>query len=778
MLYADVVVDISAKALDRPFQYKIPEGMYEHTCVGARVSIPFGQGNRLIEGYIINITDKPSFDENKIKEISQVITNSLPAESRLLQLAYWIRQTTGSTLNDAIKAVMPVKMQIKKKEKKVIKVLYDKPNLENFISECQKHNYKAQVAFLNAVINEMPLNENKDFTIDLNNIKNKYSLMAPPLPALEKKGIIKVFNEETFRNPYKGLAITQPNETLNPPQKYIVDSINEFYNKKDLTPCLIHGVTGSGKTFVYINIIRNVIESGRQVIVLIPEIALTYQTIKRFYAAFGDRCSVMHSKLSTGERFDQFTRAKNGQLDIMIGPRSALFTPFDKLGMIVIDEEHETSYQNEYSPKYHARTVAEHIASEAGALLVMGSATPSVESYYKAQKGIYRLFEMKSRAVEKAVMPQVDIVDMRKELEKHNRSIFSDLLRERIKEKLEKKEQIMLFLNRRGYSGFVSCRQCGTAMNCPHCSVSLSAHMSNGKINRLICHYCGYEIPMPEKCPECGSKYIGTFGIGTQKVTKMVSDSFPGARVIRMDADTTKNKGGHENILKCFENGEADILVGTQMIVKGHDFANVTLVGILAADLSLNVGDYTSAERTFELLVQASGRAGRGEKKGDVVIQTYQPEHFAIVAAAANDYDGFYRHEILNRTVLQYPPISHILEVLVTSSDEGKALELGNVLANAYRKYEGINVLGPAPATVSKINDIYRFVIYCKSKAVIRKDIQQKDLNEQEKDAAEFDNINGKELNDNPYIRLQKFTEKYMDEHEKFRGCAIQYESR
>ena len=455
------------------------------------------------------------------------------------------------------------------------------------------------------------------------------------------------------------------------------------------------------------------IAEHKQVIVLIPEIALTFQTVSRFYRRFGERVSVMHSRLSQGEKFDQFERAKAGEIDIMIGPRSALFTPFEHLGLIVIDEEHETSYQSEMPPKYHAREVAVHRASMVGASVILGSATPSLESYYRAQKGRYTLFTLTKRAGG-ASLPKVWVTDLREELERKNRSIFGGKLMELMQDRLAKKEQIILFLNRRGYAGSVSCRKCGEVIKCPHCSVSMTAHMHYGRLEHLVCHYCGYQATMPALCPKCRSRYIGTFGIGTQKVEQLVRERFPQARVLRMDADTTTGKEGHEKILRDFAAGSADILIGTQMIVKGHDFPNVTLVGILAADLSLNVGDFRAAERTYQLLAQAAGRAGRGEKPGDVVLQTYQPEHYSIVSAAKQDYLGFYEQELIQRQILHYPPVSNILGVLVLSEQRGHAQELADRLAEQMRRYEQVVILGPAPASLSKAKDVYRYVIYAK----------------------------------------------------------------
>ena len=452
---------------------------------------------------------------------------------------------------------------------------------------------------------------------------------------------------------------------------------------------------------------------GKQAIVLIPEIALTYQTLLRFYRRFGNRVSVMNSTLSAGEKYDQCQRAKAGEIDVIIGPRSALFTPFPNLGLIIMDEEHESSYKSEGTPKYHARETAEKLAELTGASLVLGSATPSVEAYYRAKEGKYTLFTLKDRLTGGS-LPQVEVVDLREELRAGNRSIFSRKLQDLLADRLSKGEQSMLFLNRRGYAGFVSCRSCGLVIKCPHCDVSLSEH--GGK--RMICHYCGYTAPKPTLCPSCGSKYVLGFKAGTEQIEEKLKELFPQARTLRMDRDTTGTKDSYEKILSAFANQEADVLIGTQMIVKGHDFPNVTLVGVLAADLSLGVNDYRAGERTFQLLTQAVGRAGRGDKPGFAVIQTYQPEHYAVVQAAAQDYESFYQEEILYRELGGYPPACHLLAVQVFSQDEKAGERLAATLAERVKakiSERGTTLLGPSPATIGRINDIYRYVIYLKS---------------------------------------------------------------
>ncbi len=477
--------------------------------------------------------------------------------------------------------------------------------------------------------------------------------------------------------------------------------------KGENKPCLLYGVTGSGKTEVYMELIAHCISEGKQAVLLIPEIALTYQNLKRFFLRFGERVGVINSRQSAGEKYETVSKAREGALDLVIGPRSALFVPFQELGLIIIDEEHEHAYNSDLTPRYHAREVAEKLCELTGASLVLGSATPSLESFFKAESGIYQLFRLPERAVKGAALPAVSVVDLRAELAEGNKSVFSRLLTEKIEDRLEKREQIMLFLNRRGYAGFVSCRSCGKPLVCPHCSISLTYHRGG----TLRCHYCGYSIPFPDKCPSCGSPYIAAFGTGTQKVETIVQKAFPTARVLRMDADTTSGKSGHSRILDAFSKDEADILIGTQMIVKGHDFPKVTLVGVLAADLSLYVPEYDAAERTFALLTQASGRAGRGRTPGEVILQTYMPEHYAVQAAAHQDYESFYREEMAFRRLMHYPPAGRLLTAWINGSDaagtEQKARALRTVLEDTFLA-EAPVIIGPAEGVEIKRKDIYR----------------------------------------------------------------------
>lgn len=698
--YANVIIDISHEKVDRPFQYRIPDSLKEKLAVGMCVQIPFGTGNRKRKGYVIEITGKNEYPEEKIKEIDGIITDNLPAEADAIRLAAWMRQTYGSTMIAALKTVLPVKRAVKAVEKKKLRRSLSAEELTSLLGECMRKHQNAKVRVLQELLTE------EELPYEL--VTGKLHVSAATLNSLVNQGAITIESESSYRNPVSLNVTAQSGPELSEEQRYIKEQILSDYDKNIRNTYLIHGITGSGKTLVYLALIEEMIKRGKQCIVLIPEIALTYQTLLRFYKRFGDRVSVMNSSLSQGERFDQCERARKGEIDVMIGPRSALFVPFPSLGMIVIDEEHEGSYISENAPRYHARETAEYLASLKKASLVLGSATPSLEAYYKAKKGEYRLFTMKNRK-NGGELSNVRIVDLRQELRKGNRSIFSSDLQELIRDRLGKKQQIMLFLNRRGYAGFVSCRSCGYVMKCPHCDVSLSQHIGG----KMVCHYCGYETVQPKRCPNCSSNYILGFKAGTQQIERQLYELFPGIRVLRMDGDTTKQKGSFEKILSAFAEGEADVLLGTQMIVKGHDFPNVTLVGVLAADLSLNDSDYRAGEKTFQLLTQAEGRAGRGTLPGEAIIQTYRPEHYSIQQAAKQDYEAFYEEEILYRELLEYPPAGHMLTILVVSKDEKRCKGLAVRLAKEAGAY--VHVIGPTPAAVSKVKDYYRYMIYLKS---------------------------------------------------------------
>lgn len=707
-IYANIIVDISHEKVDRPFQYRVPDELMGQIEVGMSVMIPFGMGNKLIKGYVMELTDTPEYEVSKIKKVASVIEGGVSAQADSIKLAWWIKEHYGSTMIAALKTVLPVKQKMKQVVKKTVCCLVDSDTAFIKSEEFEKKHQTAKARLMRELSMQPTLPQLL--------VTGKLNITTQTIRSLVQAGLVEVIEENVYRN---ALPDTTSNrwaaggkKQLSKEQQEVVDGILNEYLQGVRDTYLLRGVTGSGKTEVYMELIEQVVALGKQAIVLIPEIALTYQTLLRFYQRFGDRVSVMNSKLSPGERSDQFERAQKGEIDIMIGPRSALFTPFERLGLIIIDEEHEASYKSETMPKYHAREVAKEICHMHKASLLLGSATPSLEAYFQAKEGKIKLYELNNRLAG-GELPTVYIEDLREELKQGNRSIFSRRLKELLQDRLQKGQQSMLFLNRRGFAGFVSCRACGHVMKCPHCDVSLSEH-KNGK---LVCHYCGYETPHVTKCPQCGSKYILGFRAGTQQIEEMLLKEFPQARVLRMDADTTKNKDSYEKILSQFANEEADILVGTQMIVKGHDFPKVTLVGVIAADMSLHVGDYRAAERTFQLLTQAAGRAGRSTLPGEVVIQTYQPEHYAVVHAARQDYEGFYEEEIAYRDLMMYPPVANMMAILVLSNDEltgmAHANELVDVMKRQFMK-ERLSVIGPAAASIGKINDIYRSIIYVK----------------------------------------------------------------
>ena len=705
MTYADIIVDISHEKVDRSFQYKVPEKLQYKLQVGMVVTIPFGNGNHERKGYVIGLSDTPAFDTSRMKELTGICSSEETTEERLIALAVWMKKQYGSTMVQALKTVLPVREKVKAKEKRYIILNVSEEEAEKIAGKLESGRCKARARLVRALLEEKKL--------DYTKASKEFGMTASVLRPLADEGIVQVVQDEVYRMTVDGANI--PHEELSiltEPQQEAFDQIQEEWKADPPRPVLIHGVTGSGKTQVYMKLIRQVIDEGKQVIVLVPEIALTYQTVRRFYGWFGEKVSVLNSRLSVGERYDQFKRAKRGEIQIMVGPRSALFTPFSNLGLIIIDEEHEQSYKSENSPRYHARETALYRAQMENAHLVLGSATPSLEAYTKAKNGEFRLVKLKAR-FEDRPLPKVSVVDLREELREGNRSVLSRSLTKAIEKRLECGEQAILFLNRRGYAGFVSCRSCGEVLKCPHCDVTLTEH-NNG---RLVCHYCGYEQPRVEKCPVCGSPYIGGFKAGTQQIEQVLHKNFPKARILRMDYDTTRAKGSYEKILSSFAAHAADILVGTQMIVKGHDFPDVTLVGALAADLSLNAADYRCAERTFQLLTQAVGRSGRGTKPGEAIIQSYHPDHYSIRTAADQDYEAFYQEEMAYRMLMDYPPAAHMLSVLVSGENE-ELLEQGmdylakfvERIASRYR----IHVIGPAYAAVGKVNDIYRKVLYLK----------------------------------------------------------------
>lgn len=706
MRYADVIVDISIEALDRIFQYIIPESMTGQIALGSQVMVPFGKGNRMITGYVIGFSQDADYDLEKMKAIYEIKKDALAVEAQMIQLADWMHQTYGCTRAQALKTVLNVKRRVRGGTKRVYCLAVSR---EEAIKEMKKLSLQPRFASRAAIL-ALLLDLDGEQGISESEIKKKVPNPETALKTLMKHGWVDVREASDYRIPFLGVSEGKK-VSLSSEQKQVIEDIQE----DERLVHLLYGVTGSGKTEVYMQLIERVLASKRQAIVLIPEISLTYQNIARFRQRFGRRVSVMNSKMSDGERYDQYIQAKNGEIDIVIGPRSVLFTPFENLGLIIIDEEHDGAYKSDVTPKYHAVDVAIRRMAMCGGKVVLGSATPSVVSYDRARRGLYGLHCLKKRVSGNERMAETEIVDLREELKQKNYSIFSRRLQAEIEERLKCKEQTLLFLNRRGYAGFISCRSCGHVVECPHCDVSLTLHKEMK--STLKCHYCGFMMPMPEVCPKCGSKYIGAFGMGTQKVVEMLQKRFPTARILRADRDALRQKNSHFEVFRSFAQGEADILVGTQMIVKGHDFPNVTLVGVLAADLSMFSGDYLAAERTFQLLTQAAGRAGRGMKPGLTVIQTYQPEHYAITCAAAQDYEAFYQQEILYRKLMNYPPSGQLMVAVCESEDEFLASDGARYLAHVM-KTENVWVLPPTDAFRSKEKDHYRKVIYIKSSDV------------------------------------------------------------
>ena len=707
MLYAEVIIDIAHTSVDRPFHYRVPDALKDTLKPGDLVRVPFGSGNRLRHGYVIGLTGETDYDPAKIKEIAEADPRGLSVQSQLISLAAWMHETYGGTMHQALRTVLPVRQKIRPKVKKTLVCRMDYPELMAEAEKARQKNYRARLRLLETFL------QSREIPLEM--ARQQLNISDATLKPLLAADRISVITRQEMRGGQETDIKPAGKKQLNEEQQKAFDDFSGRWDAGDRTTELLYGITGSGKTEVYMEMIEKVLSEGLEAILLIPEISLTWQTVMRFYARFGDRIAIMNSRMSEGERYDQWERALNGSCQVMIGPRSALFAPFSHLGLIIIDEEHENSYKSENTPRYHARETAEARARLCGAKVVLGSATPSMESAHRAACGAYHLMKLSRRAVAKSRIAETTVVDMRQELAEGNRSIFSRTLRERMADCLGRREQIMLFINRRGFSTFVSCRSCGEPVRCPHCDVSLTLH---GR-DRLMCHYCGYEIKLPDRCPACQSPYLAGFGTGTERLAEMVSAEFPGARVLRMDADTTRRKGGHREILEQFADGEADILVGTQMIVKGHDFPGVTLVGIMAADLSLNTPDFRSAERTFQLLTQAAGRAGRGLKPGHVVIQTYQPDHYAIRYASAQDYGGFFREEMHFRRLAGYPPAVTMAALWISSAEEALLEQAaGSFLADIRAKFHdtaGLQMIGPVNAPVYRVNDVYRKILYFKT---------------------------------------------------------------
>lgn len=693
-IYADIIVNSDALDIDRTFTYEVPENLKKLVEIGQLVKVPFGIKNNITYGFIINIIEKEQIAGIRIKKIKSIFLQDPILTADDFKLIKFLRENYLCKYIDAIRIMIPhgVLRGVKPKNKKVIVFVKD------ILDYKKNQRYKDVLEFVKS-------NSRKFTKAELT---KEYSLSLYKINKLIEEGYIEV--EEEKVNRYNSKAYDNFDEKPLTEEQFLA---LKKIKSTDKNIILLKGVTGSGKTEIYMRLVDEGLKSGKSSIILVPEISLTPQMIERFKGRFGNEVALFHSKLSDGERFDEWYRVKEGKAKVIIGARSAVFLPANNIGFIIVDEEHENTYKSEQNPKYQTKEVAEFISKLKGCKVILGSATPSIENYYRAISGEIELVELKNR-VDSKDMPKMEIVDMRRELKSGNISLFSSKLYNEIKEALDRKEQIILFLNRRGFSTFVSCRSCGYVFKCPNCDISMTYH----KNGFLVCHYCGKVEKQPKLCPKCQSKYVKFFGAGTQRVEEEVLKYFKNVKVLRMDAETTKNKNSHELIYNSFKNGEADILIGTQMISKGLDFENVTLVGVLAADISINVPDFRAAERTFQIITQVSGRAGRGNKEGKVIIQTYTPEHYSLLYARNYDYEGFYNEEFAIRGLMSYPPFGKILLVNGISKDEGKLKAFMNSISMEFRnikkEYENIEMLGPVPCIITKIKENYRWQILFK----------------------------------------------------------------
>lgn len=695
-LYAEIILNSDALEIDRPFTYKIPVELKERVKIGQIVKVPFGTKNKTSEGFVLALKREEEIDKSfRVKKVASIVTDEPIIDKNNIKLIYFLREKYLCKYIDAFRLLIPVGIMkgAKSKSKKVIVFKSDDlssiKNSEGYIE----------------IINFLKENSGKYTKTELINTN---SISKYKLNKLIENGLLEVEEEIVFRYNNRTYNIDFEKE-LTAQQKQVLD---EYINSSD-NLFLLKGVTGSGKTEVYMKMVEDALNKSKSAIVLVPEISLTPQMIERFKGRFGKDVALFHSKLSDGERFDEWFRVRSGKAKLVIGARSAIFLPVKNLGLIIIDEEHESTYKSDQNPKYQTKEVAEFLSNQKGCKVVLGTATPTIETFYRALIGELKLLELNSRVDGKA-MPPMKVVDMRNELKSGNASLFSRELFNEIKEKLSKKEQIILFLNRRGFSTFVSCRSCGYVFKCEECDISMTYHR-NGL---LVCHYCGKTKSTPKKCPKCDSKYVKFFGAGTQRVEEEVKKYFKEAKVLRMDVDTTRSKDSYENIYNTFKDGKADILIGTQMISKGLDFKNVTLVGILAADMSINIPDYRASERTFQIITQVAGRAGRGEKQGNVIIQTYTPDHYSLKYAINYDYEGFYEREFTVRALMKYPPFGKILLINAISKKEDLLKQFMHKISNGIKllveKEKDIDVLGPIPCLIAKVKENYRWQIVIK----------------------------------------------------------------
>jgi len=756
-LIAKVIVDVNSKRVDRLFDYLIPDHLETQIVPGMRVVVPFGP--RKVQGYVIALNETAEFD--KLKPIISVQDYVPELTQELIELSEWMSYTHVSKRIAVLDAMLPA--ALKGKYKKILRISNDidiphdlityfnndqlyleraqeleiMPRLTPFIKDgsivedievTQKNKVKKLlgVRLVEGIDYASLAKNDKQLAACEEVLSNREGITFVELEArgiskgvcntLIKNGVFEKVELEQIRDPFAHKVFFEDDKKqLLPEQQAAYNAIHEAYGNKKAETFLLHGVTGSGKTEVYLQLISDVLDNNQQAIVLVPEIALTPQMVDRFKSRFGDEVAVLHSGLSSGERYDEWRKIKNQTASVSVGARSSIFAPFKDVGIIIIDEEHETTYKQEDYPRYHAREIAEWRAKYHQCPLVLGSATPSLESYARAEKGVYTKLEMLTRANQQA-MPEMFVANMRDELANGNRSMFSEILKEKIQEKIDKDEQVVLFLNRRGHAQFMLCRDCGHVPMCPNCDISLTYHKFT---DELKCHYCGYKEPPVNVCPSCGSEHIREMGVGTQKVEEIIYETFRDVKVIRMDNDTTRKKGTHEKLLEQFKRKEANILLGTQMIAKGLDFPDITLVGVLNADTMLNLPDFRASEKTYQLLTQVSGRAGRSTKSGEVVIQTYNPEHYAIQYAVANNYHGFYKEEMTYRRLGKYPPYFYMVYLNFSHQDLRKVLLESKHIHQILLQHltPGSYVLGPAPSPIARINNQHRFQIMIKFKS-------------------------------------------------------------
>ena len=716
-MIAEVIINSNVKNLNKTFDYLVPTDLEDKISVGSRVLVQFGNKKSLEEGYVVDFKEKSEF-EAKLKQISK-IEDKLYLSKQNIELAKWMAHRYFCNVSDCIKLMLPPGKTTKNQEKRINdkkqNFIYLAKEIEEINEDIESKKIKSekQIRALRFLMNN--INTNPEISsIDLQMFAD---VSLAILKTLEKNGYIEIIEKEVERNPFLHKVVQKTtNLELTLEQQDAFEKVNASLQIGEYDEFLLFGITGSGKTEIYIRLIEEALKLGKSSIMLVPEISLTPQTVDRFLGRFGEeKIAVLHSKLSLGERYDQWKKIERGDAKIIIGARSAIFAPAKDLGLIIIDEEHDDSYKSEMSPRYNAKEIASYIGNNKNIPVVLGSATPDMSTYFKAQNGKIQFLELTKRA-NNSSLPEVEIVDLRKELASGNKTMISTKLHELIEENLENKKQTILFLNRRGFSTFIMCRDCGYTAKCKNCDITLTYHL---KENKLKCHYCGYEIDALTICPECGSKNIRYFGTGTQKLEEQIKEIFPQASVIRMDIDTVTKKNSHEDILNKFRNEGIDILIGTQMVVKGHHFPNVTLVGVIAADSSLNIDDYRAHERTFQILTQVAGRAGRGKDKGKVIIQTYNPDTFCIQYAQKQDYKLFYDTEINIRKQLRYPPFCDIILIGLSSInykeiERSAKLIFEDIKQKIKTKKMQIILYKPVPAPIDKIKNRYRWRIIIK----------------------------------------------------------------